>query len=73
MNAPMLPPGFQQAPVMQAFDSLLAEHKAMFETLQQIARTDSRDGLLMKEAAADAVRQILESQIEARVRARSYA
>lgn len=73
MNAPMLPPGFQQAPVMQAFDSLLAEHKAMFETLQQIARTDSRDGLLMKEAAADAVRQILESQIEARISARSPA
>ena len=45
----------------------------MFEALQEIARTDSRDGLLMKETAADAVRQILESQIEARVRARSYA
>lgn len=73
MNAPMLPPGFQQAPVMQAFDSLLAEHKAMFEALQEIARTDSRDGRLMKETAADAVRQILESQIDAQVRARSYA
>ncbi len=73
MNAPMLPAGFQQAPVMQAFDALLAEHKAMFEALQEIARTDSRYGLEMKEAAADVVRQILESQIEARVRARSYA
>ena len=73
MNAPMLPPGFLQEPAIQAFDSLLAEHKAMFEALQEIARTDSRDGLLMKETAADAVRQILESQIEARVRARSYA
>lgn len=73
MNAPMLPPGFLQEPAIQAFDSLLAEHKAMFEALQEIARTDSRDGLRMKEAASDVVRQILESQIDARVRARSYA
>lgn len=73
MNAPMLPPGFQQAPVLRAFDSLLVEHKAMFEALQEIARTDSRYGLQMKEVAADAVRQILEARIEERINARRAA
>lgn len=71
MNA--LPPGFQQAPVVQAFAAVIAERDTLLAALEQIANTDSRYGIDMKEAAADAVRQILETRIDARISARRAA
>ena len=85
MNAnPIVPVGFQQAPVMQAFeelvakktaecDAIAAERDAAFNALQEIARTDYRDGLAMKELASEVVRQILESRVDARIEARLKA
>lgn len=72
MNARFTPPpGFQQAPVIQAFDTLAAENATLFDALQRIADMDSRYGLEMKEEAADAVRQILEARIDAKIKARN--
>ncbi len=68
MNAKVIPPGFQQAPVMQALDVLAAENAQLFETLRQIASADSRDGLWMKEEAAYAVNRILETRADMRIR-----
>lgn len=73
MSLAAIPTGFQAAPVVQAFAAVTAERDALLEALQEIAGTDSRYGLQMKEAAADAVRQILEARIEERINARRAA
>lgn len=73
MSLAAIPTGFQAAPVVQAFAAVTAERNALLEALQEIAGTDSRYGLQMKEAAADAVRQILEARIEERINARRAA
>lgn len=71
MNARFTPPpGFQQAPVIQAFGALAAENDTLFGVLQRIADMDSRYGLEMKETAADAVRAILAARIDAKIKAR---
>ncbi len=67
MNAPV-PPGFRQPPVLEAFAWLADENVTLFDTLQQIANTDSRHGLQMKELAADIVNQILEKRIDRKVK-----
>lgn len=73
MSLAAIPAGFQAAPVVQAFETIIAERDVMFEALQQIAAADSRYGLDMKEAASEAVRQILEQRVEARVNERRVA
>lgn len=73
MSLTAIPAGFQAAPVVQAFAAVTAERDAMFQALQQIAATDSRYGLQMKEAAADAVREILEARRQARINERRAA
>lgn len=70
MSLTAIPTGFQAAPVVQAFAAVTAERDAMFQALQQIAATDSRYGLQMKEVAADAVREILEARRQARINER---
>ena len=71
MNARFTPPpGFQQAPVIQAFGTLADENDTLFRVLQEIAGMDSRDGRLMQETAADAVRMVLEARIDAKIKAR---
>ena len=85
MNASQIVPvGFQQAPVLQAFEVLVAkksaecaaiaaERDAAFSALQEVARTDYRYGLAMKELASEAVCKILESRVDAQVDARLKA
>ena len=73
MSLAAIPTGFQAAPVVQAFAAVAAQRDAMFQALQQIAATDSRYGLDMKEAAAEAVRQILEQSAEERINQRRVA
>lgn len=73
MSLTAIPAGFQSAPVVQAFAAVTAQRDAMFQALQQIAATDSRYGLDMKEAAAEAVHQILEQSAKARINQRSAA
>ena len=73
MSLAAIPTGFQAAPVVQAFAVVTAERDAMFQALQQIAATDSRYGLQMKEVAADAVREILEARRQARINERRAA
>ena len=73
MSLTAIPTGFQAAPVVQAFAAVTAERDRMLVALQQIAATDSRYGLQMKEAAADAVREILESRRQARINERKVA
>lgn len=70
MSLAAIPAGFQAAPVVQAFAAVTAERDAMFQALQQIAATDSRYGLRMKEVASQAVRQILEQRVEERINER---
>lgn len=73
MSLAAIPAGFQAAPVVQAFAAVTAERDAMLQALQQIAATDSRYGLQMKEAASDAVREILEARRQARINERRAA
>lgn len=73
MSLAAIPAGFQAAPVVQAFAAVTAERDQMLVALQQIAATDSRYGLQMKEAAADVVREILESRRQARINERKVA
>lgn len=73
MSLAAIPAGFQAAPVVQAFAAVTAERDAMFQALQQIAATDSRYGLQMKAAAADAVLEILEARRQARINERRAA
>lgn len=73
MSLAAIPAGFQAAPVVQAFAAVTAERDAMFQVLKQIAATDGRYGLQMKEAAADAARQILEQRVEERINERKVA
>lgn len=73
MSLAAIPAGFQAAPVVQAFAAVTAERDQMLVALQQIAATDSRYGLQMKEAAADAVREILEARRQARINERRAA
>lgn len=73
MTLAAIPIGFQSAPVVQAFAAITAERDAMFQALQQIAATDCRYGLDMKQAAAEAVRQILERRVEERINQRRAA
>lgn len=73
MSLAAIPAGFQAAPVVQAFAAVTAERDQMLVALQQIAATDSRYGLQMKEAAADAVCEILEARRQARINERKVA
>lgn len=73
MSLAAIPTGFQAAPVVQAFAAVTAERDRLLTALQQIAATDSRYGLQMKEAASQAVRQILEQRVEARINERKVA
>ncbi len=63
-----IPPGFQQAPVLQAFAAVTAERDLLLTALQAIADTDSRYGERMKEAAAQALEQLLEARIDAQIK-----
>lgn len=65
-----IPPGFQHAPVIQAFDVITAERDKLLEAMQEIANTDSRYGERMREAANTAVQQILEARIDRKIAAK---
>ena len=72
MSLTAIPTGFQAAPVVQAFAAVTAERDQLLAALQQIANTDSRYGLQMKEAAAQALEQLSDARADARINARSY-
>lgn len=73
MSLDLIPAGFQQAPVLQAFSTLVAENALLFNVLKKIANTDCRYGVRMKEDAAEVVNQIHEARIEAESKARVEA
>ena len=73
MSLSAIPTGFQAAPVVQAFATVTAERDTVFQALQQIAATDCRYGLAMKEIASETVRQILEQRAAARINERRAA
>ena len=50
-------------------DDVMTQNALMFAALQTISNTDCRYGLGMKEVASAAVNQILESRIDARIKA----
>ncbi len=68
-----IPAGLQHSPVIQAFKDIAAERDLLLAALQHIADTDSRCGVQMKDAAAQALEQLLEARIDARINERTTA
>ncbi len=68
-----IPAGFRQPPVIQAFAAVTAERDQLLAALQQIANTDSRYGMQMKEAAAQALERLSDARADARINERTTA
>ncbi len=66
-----IPPGFRQPPVIQAFAAVTAERDLLLAALQEIANTDSRYGERMRDAAAQALEQLLEARVDAQINERT--